>query len=477
MVGTLCVSKAGVEDADGASLSLRSQLKSLHLVAAGYCRLDPRWHRKEDIVVAGQKRNIIPVDLPLPSHTTPFWSTRTIDLLELPERKEGSWKEAQPQPIRLPKGYMNVWSQRSSDSAASAASSENMSAVTCMERHLAFSFRVQLPEEPSPHTLVATSCRYYYTISVRLVTTDSNNPVWTEIPVSVCTAISETIRDNQQVDQETLLDIQSLQAVAHSSGLPTHMTASDLYLGFPGQWTVHRRVYSHPKHVHSIKVTDPTSDRSVCILTLLGSSPHLHPGRCLVVKLDFPTVDSQSNWLSCFQASACLQSEESSIHRINGSRQRARRLILDTAHQEIDPSTTESISLHLLVPVTAPCNLQTESIEIITTCLVDLSVASNTGKNEFQNLRLEIPFRVTHAVADWETINEEEDSYTQHKLYHDIARQNSNQPTVIHNFRYDDIVDELKLLSFSMADKCGLLPRPLFYPSIQPPKNDERDNV
>ena len=490
MVGTVRVTPppAGASSS-AAAQSLRSSIDSMQLTAAGFCRLDPRWHGKDELNEKFGDANdlrpinaLLPDDLPLPSNTAPFWSAGTIELMELEERTVGNWDEVRPKPILLPERYTPG---RKKKLEALAALRDRQDRAALEMRQLAFSFRVDLPpREAAPHTLVATSCRYYYTISVRMSLASSNPdaaPVWTEMPVAVYTADRSSSSSSSSSLERDYGDAPALQAVAHSSGLPTHLTAEELHR-LEGQWTVNRRGAALFRSVvavgggggaQSMKVADPSSGRPACFLTIMGASP-LHPGSRMLLKLDFPTAatndgeeeeeDSASQWLPCFQASACLQAQEVAISS-KGVRKRARRHLFCTAHQDIDPKTTESVSLNLMLPAEAPCSVATDTIEIAVECLIDIAVGARTKSSFcYRNLRLEIPCQVTHAVADWERRDEdEEEEWPGKRMYEQIVasgKERSDDPTEPSSFRYKGIVQELKILSLHMADACGLRPRP-----------------
>ena len=127
-----------------------------------------------------------------------------------------------------------------------------------------------------------------------------------------------------------------------------------------------------------------------------------------------------------------------------------------------------------MLPVTAPCSVSNDTVEITTQCLIDIAVGLQQTKNNtisgYRNLRLEIPCRVTHAQADWERRDDDEEEESPGKqMYEEIVassaggqQERSDDPTDPSSFRYKDIVEELKILSLTMADTCGLRPKPQF---------------
>jgi hypothetical protein len=160
--------------------------------------------------------------------------------------------------------------------------------------------------------------------------------------------------------------------------------------------------------------------------------------------------------------SACLQGEEVSISR-SGARKRTRRHLFDTAYEELDPETVECVTLNLVLPTSAPCSILTDMLEISVQCLIDIAIASTKG-DEYRNLRLEIPCQVQHGIFDWERNGEDNDDSPGKRAFEELLEsgvERINDPKDPRCFRYKDIKDELKILSLSMADSCGLRPKPV----------------
>jgi hypothetical protein len=445
VVGTIRVTHGTTDPPAG---SPRVLVESLQISAAGFCRLDPRWHKIKDKKSDNEK---LPEDLPLPPHTTPFWTAGTVELMDLKERTVGRWEDARPKPIILP-------GRKAHEKKAILRATLSDEVVALEEHQLAFSFRVDLPND-APHSLVATSCRYYYLIVVRLQTVNDEEPEWIQVPVTVLTADPDRCRDDSYKSAP-------LQAVAHASGLPTQLTATELNQ-FDGQYTVNRQgsaLYRNVRGVQSMRVEDPNSGRPACVLTIIGSPSQLHPGSRLTLKLDFPRMVQDESWIPCYQASACLQGEEVAISG-KGTRKRARRHLFSTAHEQID-HTTECVPLNLLLPETAPCTVTTAAVDISVQCLVDIAVGTTKGDG-FRNLRLEIPCHVVHAVSDWERKGEDEcEDSLGARVFQELFEsriERSSDPTDSSSFRSNDIQDELKILSLLMADTCGLRPEPSGY--------------
>jgi hypothetical protein len=458
----------------------RDLLDSLSWMVVGRCRLDPRWHTVSDYKKAFDKRPPHFQDLPsVDPNTVCFWSTEPIELLDLKERTEGRWEDVKPKPIHLP------GRKRSLKGYASSESSFDSNLVFLEDQQLAFTFRFELPSD-LPHSVSCTSCRYTYTVLLCMRPKNNLNTKhkfqWMEAPLRVLTAdnpdpmpsaLSTTREQHAHVTSQA-------QVMAHSSGLTCHLTASELHQP-TGQLTVHRHgaaLFRHvrrrdQRHLQTMRIADPASDQAVCVLTIVGAS-RLSPGSRLILKLDFPRRQSSSSngggdWLSCYQASACLQGEEVAIH-MNGSRKKARSLLLATAHERIDPVCTECACLPLMLPLDAPCSIQTSILEISISIRVDITVGNATGDG-YRNLQLEIPCRVMHGTSAYEEQeNDGEEERPRAFLQasagggdddNDNGNTASAQPIDScdpQRFPTRDIHEDLQILSLSMADQCGLRP-------------------
>jgi hypothetical protein len=423
----------------------RNALQSLVLSAIGFCRLDPRWHSASEFITKFTEMKIteLPPNLPMPPNTAAFWASNSIELMDLKERTKGSWNDTKPKPIIIP-GKSELKQN------GSTHSNEEL-CIALEDQHTAFSFRVNLPSN-APHTLIATSCRYYYTITLRFRSNETEEYSWMHVPVMVLSAIP-SVRQSE-------LRIPPLQAMAHSAGLPVSLTATELNQ-LDGQYSVNRD--TEPTSIQSTLVRDPNSGRSACFLTILGAG-RMCPGSTLVLKLDFPNPHhrhkSANPWIPCYSASACLEGEEWAI---GTSRKRAKKHLFCTAHQSIDPDTTECVSLRLHLPISAPCSIQTEAIDINIRCIIDIAVGTPSGDG-YRNVHLEIPCQVTHALSDWERPNEDDDESSAQRAFEDLLHSRASpccDPLDPESFTYDDIQEELKILSLAMADACRLRPGPI----------------
>ena len=403
----------------------RMALASVDLVVVGYSRLDSRWHKSTSYPFPPDhfhKDEASKQYWALPRASNIFWTSEMIDLLPTPTFPEYVSQTPQdlltPQPLNVPKEEEVPQIEVSRDLQRA------MSAKSVTQKLISYSFSVELPSILPP-TLVATSCRYYYTVLYRLRMKNSPNGVapWQEYPFSVLTTDSE----NQPLDKIEEIPLNSLRtpirAVSHGDTLLCTLTSTEIHDSSRlGDLTVHchgptmfRPVsLGSTQDCQSMRVSDP-SGKPVTVLTVLGATK-LSPGGRLQLQFDFPDFDKVgTSWAPCFQASACLQGEELALQRESRGalpkRNRARKHLLSTAHEVLDPACTERICLTLLVPSDAPCSVSTDILDISIWCVVDLTVgiASGSTITGHQNLRLEIPCFLGHPKSAFESQIDEDD--------------------------------------------------------------------
>jgi len=531
---------------------IRNLLQSLELVLVGRCKLDSRWHsveaRKNWLLNGPWLARTFP---PKDAASYCFWSTDPVDLLAAKEREQGRWNDSSGsssgnpcRPIRL-NGEQYRRNRRhhlrhdddddriGGDVAASSihigdsinvAQQQQPPVLLEEKRQLAYTFRVDLPSD-LPHTMIGTSCRYSYAVGVRYIPTSSvenskapggtaatAKPKWHCIPFTVWTSDpDEPAQPDVAASAGSAVQphfrLSTCSVLAHSSGLPFAVTASELH-GYDGQLSVNRygagqyghvrrrRHHGSDRHdgqqqqqqtVQTMRVADP-SGRPVCVLTMIGTSPAF-PGSRFVLKFDFPVrttaarsvtkVNSSATksgeedndapqWVPCYQVSACLEGEEVALKPDGISKTRARAYRFDTAHEDVDPDCTERVCLHLLLPLDAPCTLKTNVVQVLVRCIVDISVLSGRGSDgtaQYQNLRLEVPCEVKHGLASYECKEGDEDDLLRQvpsiaELMGGKDDGDKSDPLHPAAFRTDDIRSEMKILSLHMANRCGLRPMP-----------------
>lgn len=317
---------------------------------------------------------------------------------------------------------------------------------------MSYSFSLDLPANLPP-TITATSCRYYYTVLHRLRFKQNGSHEeslsWKECPFSILTTDDE----HETVDEENLVSSKpQITAVSHGDTLLCTLKTTEIHDSSGlGQLTVHSNgptmfrpvSLGSTRDCQSMRVSDP-SEKPVSVLTVLGATK-LSPGGRLLLQFDFPDMDKVGNsWAPCYQASACLQGEEMALQRENRKtlpkRNRARKLLLSTAHEYVDPACTDRVCLTLLVPSDAPCSVSTEILDISFWCAVDLTVGSSNGSSigGHQNLRLEIPCTLGHSKSAFESqLNEDE-------RVDDIVDES------VDSFYSEDIRRDLRQLSYAV---------------------------
>lgn len=387
----------------------------LSLVVFGRTRLDKRWHSSDDRNAFGRHPSIHD----FPEQDLWHWGTERLDLLDLEERGSGSWEDVRPdRPIQI---------------FGHDIPDRQMEPINLEYCHFkAFSLRVDLPLHLPP-TSASASCRYSYSVLVRFKVDGKVD--WVEEPF----LLKSTFNSHQHAPSTFGYELEnSLRVVAHSAGLPAYVSVTDLHQ-LPGRVTVR---LPHTGTVRTLNIKSP-SGRSVCYLSTIGVTSS-SPGRHMHLQFDFSESGDSA---PCHQICACLQGQEVAIHR-NGTRNRAKTFLLDTAYRRVDPECIEQISLDFFVPHDTPCTLSSPVLDVSFECIVDLTILEG---RDYQNLHIEIPCLIRDELASFENTEPDEMMEATINYERKLHGVHVSFPTL-------DILDDLRTLSLSMAKKCGLTP-------------------
>jgi hypothetical protein len=183
------------------------------------------------------------------------------------------------------------------------------------------------------------------------------------------------------------------------------------------------------------------------------------PGGQILLQFDFLAAEGA---VECHQISACLEGQEFAIHQ--GRRSRTRTMLLATDHEYVEPDATESLALSLQVPLDCPVTMETDFVELVVRCLIDVSVESNTSRSGYTNLRLDLPVTVVHRVDDDivdDDVDDEDEPTVATSMDQLLSEQlhlpgQQRDPTDPASFHTKDILRELKILSLVLANRCNL---------------------
>lgn len=420
LVGTVLVRHPPsiLEEGDMQPPPLRNTLKSIVVYAAGFCRIDPRWHNAEDYArIYGSVHPFIQqvdFDAKLLTHgagkdTVCFWATNGLELMTLPERKNGKLE-----------------SKENNDNS----------------ERLAFTYRIELPME-LPHSINATTCKYYYMVNI-LIKTQSKQKV-IHSPFVIVTnpqkppGVPLSKQDkNSRAIMSGRVKFGECRGIAHAVGLPCHLSSTESHRP-KGQLTV-LQLPRRPD-VQTVPVTSPSGKR-VCVLTFVGCTK-ITPGSRLQIEWDFPR-QMTPECAPCFQVSACLMGEESAVYE-DGKTKRTQTHIFDTCHEFVDPGMTQRVSKYLLLSIDSPCNLVTDVMELTVKCQVDITIQE--GKNgKYNNLKIELPCHVMHQLE-----KDADQAALEDTRITPLAAMLGIEPDK--TFPTEDIVPDLKVLSLEMEKR------------------------
>jgi len=456
LVGTVVIEQAC--DNGQTTIPPRSLLESVTVYVAGFCKIDARWHDCSEYQKIYGKTH--PQLKPLlqkfdanlldqNDDTVCFWATNGMEALDLPERSDGRlWKNIETD---FQRGlHLNEDDDETEHSLE--IKDEKKNDYPIHRDIFAFTFRVDIPED-LPHSVNATTCRYFYTANVLVKTATEQTVVKKNFRVISCRG---TAQDQYQATGSTRVKFGNCLGLAHSNGLPCHLSVTEIHRP-KGQLVVVQnhclvKQYQRNNDVQSLKVTT-ASGQPVCLLTIIGSQS-LCPGSCVRLQWDFP---NNSEWIPCHQVCACLQGEEFAIHE-DESKKRTQKFLFDTCHEWVDPGVTDTVSKTLWLSSSgdgihfegSPCDLKTDVMEVSTWCRVDITVGeqtTNDTESKFQNLSLQIPC----CVKLRNNTNEEQEEQ-------DLMEQRVTPLNELLNiadnsaFPTNDIGSDLKTLSLAMHE-------------------------
>ena len=484
VVGTIVIEQSqDRSENDEVATSLRSLLESVTVYVAGYCKIDARWHDCSNYtkIYGNTHPQLRPLKekfdnnlLNQKDDTICFWATNGMEALNLSERSDGRlWKNNETD---FQSGLRDDDDEADGEDTSNSGviehehNSETNDDDRINRDILAFTFRVDIPED-LPHSVHATTCRYFYSAHVLVKTAMEQRVLKRDFRVISST---NTPNHNEQQHQtnttNTRVKFGNCFGLAHSNGLPCHLSVTEIHRP-KGQLVVvqnHCLVlqYHRNNDIKTLKVTN-TSGQSVCVLTIIGSQS-LCPGSCVRLQWDFPN-DHTNDWVPCHQVCACLQGEEFAIYE-DDSKKRTQSFLFDTCHEWVDPGVTDRVSKTLWLSSSSdggngntshfevPCDLKTDVMEVSTWCQVDITVGeqNNNGAKEssggYQNLSLQIPCRVKIKNSTNDQQEEYERMEEQVQPLNELLRIGTGNIA----FPTNDIRSDLKTLSLMMNELvCG----------------------
>ena len=470
---------------------LRSLLHSVTVYVAGFCKIDARWHdctnytkiygsthpylkvlrNKFDSKLLEQNKDLVCI-----------WATNGMEALDLPERSYGRrWKNSETD---FQRGlFDNDIDDDDSFEGNLCVETENENPIN--RDVLAFTFRVNIPGD-LPHSVHATTCRYFYTAKVLIKTATEQQSISQNFQIFSAGSESNENSRNHCIQNRsgTRVKFGNCFGLAHSNGLPCHLSTTEIQRPKEQLMVVQNcpvLQYQQKKDIQTLRVSN-ASDQAVCVLTVIGSQS-MCPGSCIHLQWNFPRkfqrnrtlYHSQNHgnkhthdWIPCHQVAACLRGEEFAIYE-DGNKKRTQSFLFDTCHELVDPGVTDRISKTLWLSSNGvgnnentshfeggapPCDLKTDVMEVSTWCQVDITVEAGEnnirkeGGGDYQNLSLRIPCRVklhkNSITAHDEHDRMEREVQPLNELL-DIGAENILFPT-------NDIRSDLKKLSFKMEE-------------------------
>jgi hypothetical protein len=224
------------------------------------------------------------------------------------------------------------------------------------------------------------------------------------------------------------------QVVAHANGFPTTLTTSEWHQ-FDEQWVAPRRLRVNKEQ--RLLINDPNTNEPLGVM-VIANGRNFYPGGSVILQFTLEKT-SAATTVRIVQVSACLQG----IETVRPSAAIAQRLIWDDESLCVDGLSLCSLTLYL--PDSIPYTVSTGHVEITASIVADLITIQETN-SEYGNIHLEIPCQVVHQAEHScdDEAEEEDEGVTAFKEAMGITTS--------------DIEKELKILTLSMGECCGIRP-------------------
>ena len=396
------------------------------------------------------------------------------------------------------------------------------------QMQLAVSFRADLPSDVPP-TMSAECVKYFYS-AVLLVTTTkgevradnlhlasfhslkishcmfliilqhcmacSTFPLQllaTQCPFTVLTSTSHHSIQQHQSQQTSLtrVHIGDLRAIAHSAGLPTYISSTEVSDATPTQLTVvanppacdivSRRTAEQRTSTHRIQ---DGKERFCGLMTLVGIGGPLVPGTRLGVRIKLPIYEDDENdtgagIIPCHRVCCALVGEEYAIFEGSSTgggadnlpkskkRVKTRSYVFDSAYEMVEFGYTEAISMGLVLPLDCPVTVKTDLVEVSVMLKVEFTVGCAAIRNQMSDeempgkeqegysaIRLDLPCEVVSAGCGGINGYAEEGEDDNERRVSSIRTMQqywtSNNKADSVGFDDTDIQKDLKMLSLQM---------------------------
>ena len=316
-----------------------------------------------------------------------------------------------------------------------------------------------------------------------------------QLLVNLCpfTVLSTSHYQQHQSQQTSLtrVHIGDLRAIAHSAGLPTYISSTEVSDATPTQLTVvanppacdivSRRTAEQRTSTHRIQ---DGKKRFCGLMTLVGIGGPLVPGTRLGVRIKLPIYEDDENdtgagIIPCHRVCCALVGEEYAIFEGSSTgggadnlpkskkRVKTRSYVFDSAYEMVEFGYTEAISMGLVLPLDCPVTVKTDLVEVSVMLKVEFTVGCAAIRNQMSDeempgkeqegysaIRLDLPCEVVSAGCGGINGYAEEGEDDNERRVSSIRTMQqywtSNNKADSVGFDDTDIQKDLKMLSLQM---------------------------
>jgi len=303
-----------------------------------------------------------------------------------------------------------------------------------------FTFRVDLPGDIAP-TVNAVCCRYFYSV-VLFVKTKGGKSIVLQAPFNVVASKKDWNTGEEGKNKtQTKISIGAIHALAHER--PDLIPLKLSYKAEP--WSISVRRSHSGWDTTNTKLIELEEGGHKCGTLCIIGGGIMVPGDEISLQFVF---SRESCRLPCYQVSACLQGEEFAIG-VNGTRKKSRTFVFSSDSEKVY-SETDSVSLGLSLPLTAPTSILTDFVARTILCKVDVTVRT-PGMKSYRFLTVQFPCRVVDSIPEDEMIENGLSTEVENKL---LQIKWSNEG--IDGFQKvvsSEVLSDLNMLSLNMLNR------------------------
>lgn len=249
------------------------------------------------------------------------------------------------------------------------------------------------------------------------------------------------VSEVRQSKNQTKISIGVIHALAHER--PDLIPLKLSYKAEP--WSISVRRSHSGWDTTNMKSIDLREGEYKCGTLCIIGGGLMAPGDEISLQFIF---SRESCRLPCYQVSACLQGEECAIG-VNGRRKKSRTFVFSSDYEKVYPET-DSVSLGLSLPLTAPTSILTDFVVRTIFCKVDVTVRT-PGIESYRFLTVQFPCRVVDSIPEDEMVENGLSAEVENKLLR--IKWSNEGVSGFQKVVSSEVLSDLNMLSLNMLNR------------------------